>query len=73
MRYSKPYHDAVGLQRLVTEASKSAEPKDLAQLSRSFVALEMLKLRIKMKPAPKPIDVSREQGVRTREARGGMA
>ena len=28
-------------------------------MAKSFVALEMLKLRLRMKPAPKPIDVSK--------------
>lgn len=37
----------------------TAEAKDLASLAKSFVALEMLKLRLRMKPAPKPIDVSK--------------
>lgn len=36
-----------------------AEPKDKASLGKTFVALEMLKLRLRMKPAPKPIDVSK--------------
>tara|TARA_R110000868_G_scaffold41139_2_gene140997 strand:- start:562 stop:789 length:228 start_codon:yes stop_codon:yes gene_type:complete len=56
---SKPYRDAVAIQRLITEASKDAVAKDLAQLGRAFVALEMLKLRLNMKPAPKPVDVSK--------------
>lgn len=61
MRYSKPYHDAVGIQRLITGASKEAATKDLAQLAKAFVALEMLKMRIRMKPAPKPIDTTKLQ------------
>jgi hypothetical protein len=56
---SKPYRDAVAIQRLITEASKTASTKDLAQLGRAFVSLEMLKLRINMKPAPKPIDTTK--------------
>lgn len=36
-----------------------AEDKDVASLGKTFVALEMLKLRLRMKPAPKPIDVSK--------------
>jgi len=47
------------MQKRVIAASKTADGKDLAQLSRSLVALEMLKLRLKMKPAPKPVDVSK--------------
>ncbi len=41
------------------EESKGCEAKDLGNIAKSFVALEMLKLRIKMKPAPKPVDVSK--------------
>ena len=59
MRYSQPYHHAVALQRLIIEASPKAEDKDLASMTKSFVALEMLKLRLKMKPAPKPIDTTK--------------
>jgi len=57
MHYSPPYHAAVALQKLVMDASKTAKPKELAMLGRTFVCLEMLKLRMRMKPAPKPIDV----------------
>ena len=59
MRYSKPYHDAVGLQRLITASAPTADPKSLALIGRTFVALELLKLRLKMKGAPKPVDVSK--------------
>ena len=59
MRYSKPYHDAVGLQRLLTKASEDAPTKELSNIAKAFVALEMLKMRIRMKPAPKPVDVSK--------------
>ena len=55
----KPYRDAVALQKLITDKAPEAEPKDVASLAKSFVALEMLKLRLRMKPAPKPIDVSK--------------
>ena len=59
MRYTQPYHDAVALQRLINKAAPQAEDKDLAALTKSFVALEMLKLRLRMKPAPKPIDTTK--------------
>lgn len=36
---------------------KDASDKDVALLLKTFATLEMLKLRLKMKPAPKPIDV----------------
>jgi hypothetical protein len=56
---TKPYKDAVDLQRLIVKAAPLAEDKDLAAMTKSFVALEMLKLRLKMKPAPKPIDTTK--------------
>lgn len=64
MWYSQPYKDALDLQRLISKTAPESTPKDLAALGRSFVALEMLKLRLRMKPAPKPIDVSIRQGRR---------
>lgn len=70
MWYAKPYRDAVGLQRLITNSAPDAEAKDLAALAKSFVALEMLKLRIKMRPAPKPIDVAKDQSSRRKQSRG---
>jgi len=35
--------------------------KELANASKAYVALEMLKLRLRMKPAPKVIDTTRLQ------------
>ena len=61
MWQTKPYRHAVELQELVMSTSRDAEAKDVAALAKSFVALEMLKLRLRMKPAPKPVDVSKLQ------------
>jgi len=47
------------MQKRLVNASKDCEAKDLANISKSFVALEMLKLRLKMKPAPKPVDTTK--------------
>lgn len=44
------------MQELVTNAAKTAKPSDLSSLTKSFCELELLKLRMKMKPAPKPVD-----------------
>lgn len=55
----KPYRDAVKLQGLITKAAPEAEDKDLAALTKSFVSLELLKLRLRMKPAPKPVDTEK--------------
>lgn len=73
MWQSKPYRDAVALQALITKASTEATPKDLAALGKTFATLEMLKLRLRMKPAPKPVDVAKMQGAKNGTARGGMA
>jgi hypothetical protein len=59
VRYSKPYHDAVAGQRDVMRRLQKASDKDAAMLLKSFATLEMLKLRLKMKPAPKAIDVTK--------------
>ena len=57
--YPPAYKNAVAGQRDIMERLPNATDKDAAMLLKSFVALEMLKLRLKMKPAPKPIDVSK--------------
>jgi hypothetical protein len=59
MKYGEAYRSALELQRVIMTTVHDAEPKDKASLAKSFVALEMLKLRLRMKPAPKPIDVSK--------------
>ena len=58
-QYPPAYKHSVALQRLIMEKAPESEAKDVASLAKSFVALEMLKLRLRMKPAPKPIDVSK--------------
>jgi hypothetical protein len=65
---TKPYRTANELQRLIAEAAKDCEAKDLASLGKTFATLEMLKLRLRMKPAPKPVDVSKTSRPRTRES-----
>ena len=40
------------------QATASQPIKELANLAKSYATLESLKLRLRMKPAPKPIDVS---------------
>lgn len=55
----KAYRRAIELQDVIMDTVHEAEPKDKASLGKTFVALEMLKLRLRMKPAPKPIDVSK--------------
>jgi hypothetical protein len=59
MWQSKPYRDAIALQELMIKASDGASAKDLAALGKTFATLEMLKLRLRMKPAPKPVDTTK--------------
>lgn len=59
MRYPKPYYDACKLQDKLMQVIDVIAPKDLAGVSKGYATLEALKLRIRMKPAPKPIDVSK--------------
>lgn len=73
MWQSKPYRDAVDLQKLIMAASKDADAKDLAGLGKTFATLEMLKLRLRMKPAPKPVSVENPRARGSGASRGGMA
>jgi hypothetical protein len=59
--YPPAYKNAVEAQRVAMARIRNPECSDktIAQLMRAFVDLEMLKLRLRMKPAPKPIDVSK--------------
>jgi len=59
VKYSQPYRDAVALQRLIMQKAPEAAAKDVANLATSFTRLELLKLRIRMKPAPKAVDVDK--------------
>lgn len=72
MRYPKAYHDAARIQRRIMEVLGDVSTKDLANIAKGYATLETLKLRLAMKPAPKPVDVSREQRA-SGVARGGMA
>lgn len=50
------------IQKVLYDTSQNGEcakPTDLAQVARAWSDLESLKLRIKMKPAPKPIDTTK--------------
>ena len=63
---SKPYRDAVALQDLIVSASKTAPTRELAALGKTFATLEMLKLRLRMKPAPKPVDTEKQAAAKNR-------
>lgn len=61
MKYTHAYHGALKIQRLIEAATLTAQPKELAMLGKTFATLEFLKLRLRMKPAPKPIDTTKLQ------------
>ena len=55
-----PFETAIRLQELIVQAAEAPEttPAALAQLARAWSELEHRKRVIKMKPDPKPIDVT---------------
>jgi len=61
MKYSRPYHDAVEMQQiLVADVRKQpVRMTDRAVLARAYVELEEMKRKLKMRPLPKSIDVSK--------------
>ena len=68
MRYPKPYHDCVAIQRLIMKrvADERIEDKILAAIARAFCDLEETKRKLKMKPLPKPVDVESPAQARRR-------
>ena len=71
MKYSQPYKDACRIQRKIMEVLDAVATKDLANVAKGYCTLETLKLRLRMKPAPKPVDVSADR--KRAPSRGGMA
>lgn len=61
VKYSQPYRDSVAIQRRIMQVIDTVETKEIANLAKSFATLETLKLRLRMKPAPKAVDVSKLQ------------
>lgn len=61
MKYGETYRGAVAAQRVALEriTDPQTDSKAIAQLMASYVKMEMLKLRLRMKPAPKPIDTTK--------------
>ena len=66
MRYPKPYYDACTLQDKVMEVAANPPPRELANLCKAYATLEGLKLRIRMKPAPKPVDTEKLAAAKVR-------
>jgi hypothetical protein len=60
MRYPKPYYDACKLQDNIMQLAEAKPLREMANLAKSYATLEVLKLRIRMKPAPKAVDVQKQ-------------
>lgn len=74
-RQRTPYQQAVDLQRIIMAKSQADDVAGsvLAQLARAWSELEERKRVLKMKPAPKPIDVSLAQTKKPRRTPGDAA
>ncbi len=72
--YSTAYANALQLQRLLVEDAQDPELKPLirAGIARAFCELEECKRKLKMRPLPKPVDVSK-LGKGKRKAQSGPA
>lgn len=60
MKYSQPYHDACTIQRKLMQVLDTTAPKDLANVAKGYCSLEALKLRLRMKGPPKPVDAEKQ-------------
>lgn len=71
---SQPYKDAVEIQRLIAKDARKddCDAKVRCLLARAFKELEELKLRLRMKPAPRPIDTTKTPP-KTKRAKGESA
>ncbi len=59
MRYPKSYYDSCKLQDAIMELAANKPLREMANLAKSYATLEVLKLRIRMKGAPKPVDAEK--------------
>ena len=59
MRYPKSYYDAGKLQDGIMELAATKPLREMANLAKSYATLEVLKLRLRMKGAPKPVDAEK--------------
>lgn len=71
MKYPEPYRKAVAMQRQLAAdcLAEDCDRKLRPQIAKAYVELEHLKLRLRMKPAPKPVDVSKAHRSTSVEAR----
>jgi hypothetical protein len=73
IRRKSPYSQALELQDLLMKDAREAmlKPVSRAIVARAWRELEQLKREIKMKPKPKPIDVTQDDRRRAKRDRSG--
>ncbi len=59
MRYPKPYRDAMAIQDKIMQLLPATGTKEIANIAKGYATLETLKLRLRMKGAPKPVDAEK--------------
>jgi len=59
MRYPKPYRDAIAIQDRMMELLPTTGTKEIANVAKGYATLETLKLRLRMKGPPKPVDAEK--------------
>ncbi len=59
MRYPKPFYDACKIQDKIMQLLPTTGTKEVANIAKGYATLETLKLRLRMKGAPKPVDAER--------------
>lgn len=66
MKYSQPYKDALSIQRKIMELLPSTGTKEIANIAKGYCTLEALKLRLRGKGAPKPVDMEKVEAAKLR-------
>lgn len=69
MRYPKPYRDAIAIQDKIMELLPATGTKEIANIAKGYATLEALKLRLRMKGPPKPVDALKLPGASSRHSR----
>lgn len=59
MRWTKSYREALLIQAKMMELLPAVGTKEIANLAKGYATLETLKLRLRMKGAPKPVDAEK--------------
>ena len=59
MRYPKPYRDAIEIQERMMQLLPTTGTKEIANMAKGYATLETLKLRLRMKGPPKPVDAEK--------------